>query len=732
MENLGIKKGILILLGLIFLTDVAIFLNIPFMRPILGFLFLSGLPGLLILQILKLNKIGSTEKFVLSVGLSISFLMFFGLLLNNLLLALGYKSPLSIVPLLISFNVATIALTFVAYRTNKNSIFFLPDFNLDTSEKAFLIVPILFPALSIFVSYFMNTTNNNIASMFLLFLIPIYVIFVCFFNQKFPSRIYPLIISLISISLILMMALRSNHIMGIDTHSEYYLFQATLNNMYWSVFSHSTLDACLSISLLPTIYQLFLNVNPEWFFNIFYVLLFSLVPLVVFVISKKYVGDFYGFLASIFFIFQARFIFATGGARTNVAIFFFALAMMVLFNDKIEPMKKRILFIVFMASCMVSHYSTTYIFFFIVLGTFVGMGILSKKFAFGKMISLKMVILFFSMVFFWYSQVTETAFIVGVRFIETTFENLHNFFILELRGTGEALLGQGIMEKGIPHKIEFVFTWLTFAFIGIGIITLIRRYTEMSFPELKFKKPEFLKDKFEVGYFMIALVCSGLLVIMIALPFVAVGYALDRLYAVAITILSVFFVIGGIVLSKQTFKKSLIKKQKREGTALQNPGREGVGRENTSQIWTYLLILLILIPYFFCVTGVTYYMFGYPRGILLNSEGKEYDILYVYDQESYSAQWLKSNTDEKTTICADFYSDRRLISQGGITPSRIDYWWLATDPVRIDGYIYLRSANSMNGELVDHHNEVYDMADYSNIFFEKKVIYDSGCSKIHC
>jgi uncharacterized membrane protein len=46
--------------------------------------------------------------------------------------------------------------------------------------------------------------------------------------------------------------------------------------------------------------------------------------------------------------------------------------MMTLFNDKIDPLKRRILFIVFMASCMVSHYSTTYIFFFIMLGTFVG------------------------------------------------------------------------------------------------------------------------------------------------------------------------------------------------------------------------------------------------------------------------------------------------------------------------------------------------------------------------
>jgi uncharacterized membrane protein len=65
MNSLGIKKCILILIGLIFLTDLAILLNIPFLRQVLGFLFLTILPGLLIFQILKLNKTDSTEKFVL-------------------------------------------------------------------------------------------------------------------------------------------------------------------------------------------------------------------------------------------------------------------------------------------------------------------------------------------------------------------------------------------------------------------------------------------------------------------------------------------------------------------------------------------------------------------------------------------------------------------------------------------------------------------------------------------
>ena len=125
MKNFEIKKYILILITLILITNLAILLNIPFLRQVFGFLFLTLLLGLLIIQILKLNKIGFTEKFVLSVGLSISFLMFFGLLLNNSSLAFGYETPLSTVPLLICFNFAAILLSFIAYRVNKDIVFSL-------------------------------------------------------------------------------------------------------------------------------------------------------------------------------------------------------------------------------------------------------------------------------------------------------------------------------------------------------------------------------------------------------------------------------------------------------------------------------------------------------------------------------------------------------------------------------------------------------------------------------
>jgi uncharacterized membrane protein len=398
--------------------------------------------------------------------------------------------------------------------------------------------------------------------------------------------------------------------------------------------------------------------------------------------------------------------------------------MMTLFNDKIDLLRKRILFIVFMASCIVSHYATSYIFFFIILGVFVGMVILPRKYSIKKVVSLTIVLLFFAFIFFWYSQVTETAFYRGVCYIENTLTRLNMFFIVESRRENvQTMFGANIMQKGIPQKIEFVFTWLTFAFIGIGVITLIRRYKEMSFPELNFKKPDFLKEKFEVVYFMIALACTGLLVAFIALPFVSTGYGIDRLYAVTITILSVFFVIGGITLSKHFFfckKKTCAKRKNNRFFDKTFFSKEMFKEENASEVGAYLIILLVLIPHFLCVTGVMYNIFGFPETIILNSEGGHYDSWYVHDQESYGAKWLKEYNEDKMRIYTDFWGRLRLTSQGKISFDSINSLPATR---RIDkGYIYLRYYNVVNGKF---------LSEYSHQFVGKSEIYDNGGSKIY-
>ena len=701
----GAKEWFMSVVSMLVLTDLVILLDIPFLRQILGFLFITLLPGLLIVQVLKINKLEVTEKVVLLVGLSISFLMFFGLFINSLSLIIGYKTPLATIPLLISFNIAFVALAIIEYKINEDVLYSIPDLNLTVSEKLFLIIPIFFPVLSIFGMHMMNTTNNNIILMLLIFLISSYVTFVCFFNQKFPERLYPVVIFLISISLLLLLSLRSNHIIGVDTHMEYYFFQTTLNRLHWSVFGHSTLDACLSISLLPTIYKSILNINSEFLFKILYSMIYSVSPLVIYILSNKYIGEFYAFLASCFFMFQSVFLWTEYNARTNLAVLFFAFSMLVLFSNKIDMPKKRLLFIIFMASCIVSHYSTTYIFFFIMFVAFIGLKTLSKKYAFKKIISSRIVILFFIMIFLWYSQVTETAFNAGVRFVEDTFDNLNMFFIKEMRSEpAQSLLG-GDVEQGIPEKLKFLFTWLTFIFISIGVFTLIRRYREMSFQELNFRKLDFLRNKFEVIYFMLVVVCSGLSVIIISLPHVSVGYGMERAYSIVITILSVFFVIGGIVLSKHL------------------------------KVQPYLIILLVLIPYFLCVTGVTYNIFGVPHSILLNSEGEQFDELYVHDQESFCAKWLKVHSQDKTGVYTDFHGRFGLLSQAGFSPNSVN-WYNLVHHEKIDGYIYLRYYNVVNTKLVGCNKSSviftsYNLTEYDDVFVEKNNIYNNGGSEVH-
>ena len=700
----NIRKQLIALLFFIFITDIVILLNIQFLRQIFGFLLLFILPGLLILQILKLNEIGFTEKFVLSVGLSASFLMFFGLLINNLSRSLSYETPLATIPLLITFNIASIALGIIGYKLNKEPIFSLPNFNLTASEKAFLIVPVMFPALSIFGMHVMNTTDNNFILMFLLFLIPAYVIFVCFFNQKFSNRLYPVVIFLISISLLLMYMLRFPHIYGVDVHSEYYFFQMTLSNLHWSILggTHSLLNACLSISLLPAIYQSIMNLNAqEYLFKYVYVSICSFGPLAIYALSKKYVGNLYAFIASFFFVSQVTFLTTTVNPRTAIAIFFAALAIMVFFNDKIDPLKRRILFIVFMLSVVVSHYSTAYIFFFIMLFSWFAVEIFSKRFTFKKITTLTVVLLFFAFIFFWYSQVTETVFNAGVNFVGDTFINLNEFFIEESRADALVHLAGQELTYPILSRVNLAVTWGTFILIGIGVLTMIKRYKEMIvISNVKLKKPDFLKTKFEMEYLAMALACAGLLVIMVALPFVSKGYYIHRLYLLMIIILSVCFIMGSMTLAKY-FK-----------------------------LRPYLIILLVLIPYFLFMTGAIHQICGVPSSIILNSEGEGYKHEYIHDQGSYGAKWLMMNGKNNSKIyIAGWFANRELISQGKIRTERIDSRSFSGHLKLKEGYIYLYFNNVVRNKLVVG-DVTHDMNEYSDMFVGKSKIYNNGGTEV--
>ena len=99
---------------------------------------------------------------------------------------------------------------------------------------------------------------------------------------------------MIGMGLVLMHALTSAHIIGRDVHQEFYCFQLTLANFHWNIYDYyNPYNACLSITILPTIYQVLSNMNPEYVFKLLFGLLGSVLPLMVYTVAKKYLNNKY-------------------------------------------------------------------------------------------------------------------------------------------------------------------------------------------------------------------------------------------------------------------------------------------------------------------------------------------------------------------------------------------------------------------------------------------------------
>lgn len=707
----------------ILLTNIFIYLDVSFLREIFGFIFLTVLPGLLIVSILRLDKLNFTEKFVLSWGISIAFVTLLGLLINTIVLFSGHTNVLSLNVLLFSFNSVIIVLTVANYFYNKDRSYKLPSLSFNKLEWAIIIFSFYLVLMSIAGVILLEKTGNNIILMLLFLIIPLYVCIITIFRDKFPKRLYPLVIFLIGLSILLIMCLRSSHIMGVDIHVEYSIFHNTLINNYWKISQHPTIaDACITISLLPAIYQKILSVDPEMLFKFLFVFLFSISTVLIYLISNKYVKKEYAFIAAFFFMSQLSFFTAETNPRTNLAILFVMMGLLVFFNERMTLPKKRSLFILFLVACVLSHYSTTYIFFIILLlGLLVNylskrVNKISKSYSIETLTTTNLIVLFFSIMFLWYAQITQEAFGSGVGFFKQTFSNIFvNFFISESRGTQvQALAGQGLLQKAISAQVEFFFTWLILGCIGLGILGVFIYRKRILFTENP--KISMLKRNIDFEFFVMAFVSTILLGAMVVLPYVAEGYSMDRLYLLTSTFLSIFFVLGASIIPNILEKLKNLK-----------IGRNILQISNSSSNKPLYIMLLILVPYFLCVSGFTYNILGENKSVLSNSNVDSYYESYITDGESFGANWLGQYKDGALKIRADHSGAFRMYSQGNRPFESVDESILRkTDKVR--GYIYLRSINVFQGVFIWNRNEKEINRTFYDSYYD--TIYDSGDSRI--
>ncbi len=703
--NITSKGWLTLIISLLLLTDIFIFINAPFLREIFSFLFFTLVPGILVIQALRL-RLELFQKAVLSVGLSVAIVLTIGFALNSLYPFL--KSPLSLLPVIITLNLVVIILTMLTYHRNQgdytlNSFQFssstsrFEDFKQKIISKNELFSPILFPfllpILAVLGTYVMNQYENNILLLLTLFLIPLYLVLVVYFRERINNKVYPLAVWLISLTLLLMYGLTSSYLMGRDIHTEFYCFQLTMSNFHWDLNTFSNpYNACLSITILPTMLQVLSGIQAEYVFKLFYAFIGSLIPLSVYSVAKKYVGERYAFFAGLLFVFQLFFVNILGAARQEIAVLFFFLAIMTFFESNINGVAKKILLLLFMGSTLVSHYSTAYVTFAIILPLLALSSlktlIKEHKISFTNW---DVILTSMTMLALWYFLFANIQFTAGSQVVGTTVSAIGQNSQAVVRGS--YVLGiLGIVLKSLPNTVSVIVHDVVFASILLGFTTIIYKYNHY-------------RKIFDFEYLVAIILSVVLLVLFVVLPYISIAYDAARLFFQLVIFLAPLFVIGCTMLAK------LIKKPK----------------------WDVWIIILILIALFSCVTYLQYSFLGEPYSGIYEKNGTIRAEAFIYPSEMASADWIKS-TGKNLTIYSDGRAFTRLSDTYGanLYNANINSSYFAYNKTADNGYIFMGRVNIENGKIIDIYDDILisDIRNYSNLFAGKQIIYDNGGSQI--
>jgi len=341
--------------------------DIPVLRQVAGFFFLTFIPGILILRILRIHNIHIIESLLYSVGLSLAFVIIMGVVANFALPPLGISKPISLLPLLLVITPAFLLLCLFAYIRDKG---FRPSSQSDkqasestwqnfrAANPAPYLLAALLPLLAILGAILINAYYNNAPIFALIFVIAI-VIGLAAFNKFIHPRVYPIMIFMMALALLYQTTFISDYLVGSDIHIEHYVSNLVVEDGHWHVDIPGTgaVNSCLSIVILAPIYSLMLNVDIVWLFKIIYPLFFSLVPLALFRTFSLQMKSQHAFLAVAFFITMPMFFMDMPQlVRQQISELFFVLVILLMIDRKLTLIQRTTLVLIFGCGIVVSYY----------------------------------------------------------------------------------------------------------------------------------------------------------------------------------------------------------------------------------------------------------------------------------------------------------------------------------------------------------------------------------------
>lgn len=726
----------LLMLGLVGLS--ALGFGIPILTQIVGFIYLAFIPGLLILRIMKLHKLGKIETLMYSVGLSLAFSMFLGLFMNSVYPHIRIDKPISAWPLMGTMTVALLILSFVAYRRDKG--FSTPtqfEWHQLLSPPVLLLISL--PLLSVLGTQMVNIYHNNILLLVLIPLIALLPILVLF-TKFIPHRLYPLAVMTIALALLYHWALISNYLTGYDIHTEYYFANLVITNSLWDATITNSYNALLSIAMLAPTYSIICGMELTWVFKIIYPLFFSLVPLGIYQIYSRQIGSKVAFLAAFFFMSVITFYTEMVAlARQQIAELFLVLILLIIISKSMNRLGRSVLCLTFGAAIVVSHYSVSYFFvfslFIVLLIPFLSQRISAHGLSKGaksakamnhrrheivesnssvgnRVITLSFTAFYGVVCLSWYMwQSGSSAFIAMV---ELTNHIATTFFteFLSLMSSQALWLITTPTVSPLHEVTKYLYLFTQFL-IAVGILDLVLHWRQKKFDE-------------EVSVF--SLVSFIVLLAAVAVPYFAIALNTTRIYQLSLILLAPFCVTGAVAISRFLFRK----------------------RQLTSKIPLKAVSILLAVFLLFS-TGFVYEVAkDHPSSISLSQEWiKRYGDaeekasfygVYTSDEDVFSAKWLSKSVEntEDLNIYATYWvfgQVHAVESYGMISHWKITPLDNSTQEVESGAYIYLQYLNVVYGigtmMVTSFRNiETFDMLELSPVLVKTNKVYSNQGSGI--
>jgi len=678
-----------------FVLYFALFANLLLLRVIVGIVYLTFIPGFIMIKLLKLDRLSGIESVLYSLGFSLAFLMIAGLIINNFGASFGLDMPLSTLPLSIFMNsLILIGAAIAQFQQPKISL----QSSNSSSFSPWALLLVFLPILSVVGTYFVNLNGNSSILMLMITIISLLFTALAFLNRPSLSKVYPVAIFMIALALLFHFSLISGYIVpyGGDSPVELFVFRNSQMNSYW----HPELpfaigdqplgrmNAMLSVTVLPTVYSNILGLDPTWVYKIIFPFIFAFLPVGLYLLWKPYIGSKYAMLAAFLFMAQSTFYTEMMAlSRQLVAELFFVLLFMVLLNKQIKMQAKYFTFMIFSFGLIFSHYALSEIFLIMIFTAWAASMWFFRRPSIN--LQLGMVVFFFVAMFGWYIFTSGSiVFDSFITFTNYVYSQLGDFFNPLSRGS-VVLTGLGLTESpSLLNTISRGFAYLTEIFILIGIVGLITRKT---------------KFNFDRDYAVFALVAMAVLAALTLVPGLANTLNMTRFYHILLMLLAPFCIVGIWM-----FATFLTKKER--------------------PLLVALLVVTILVPYFLFQTNFVYEAaqtdsWSIPlSGYRMNPLRLYGDFGFIEDYSVKGAVWLHSNVPYQNNITADnglftSLTAYGLVYRGYVTELRNDTILYS------DEYIYL-SYISIHYEQESWNGTLNTLLNQTN------VIYSNGGSEI--